>query len=51
MDAGGLGFLVAGSRREFVVLNVDDFSKVSKPPAVEPMSFSPTFGLSPEYAG
>ncbi|AQL04866.1 cellulose synthase A catalytic subunit 5 [UDP-forming] isoform X3 [Zea mays] len=27
MDAGGLGFLVAGSRREFVVLNVDDFSK------------------------
>ncbi|TVU08202.1 hypothetical protein EJB05_41594 [Eragrostis curvula] len=27
MDAGGLGFLVAGSRREFIVLNVDDFAK------------------------
>ncbi|GJN38861.1 hypothetical protein PR202_gb27939 [Eleusine coracana subsp. coracana] len=27
MDAGGLGFLVAGSRREFVVLNVDEFAK------------------------
>lgn len=31
MDAGGLGFLVAGSRREFVVLNVDEFAKVKRP--------------------
>jgi hypothetical protein len=45
MDAGGLGFLVAGSRREFVVLNVDDFSKV-KPPDVEPVNlYFPPFWL------
>jgi hypothetical protein len=40
MDAGGLGFLVAGSRREFVVLNVDDFSKVSRRTSSQ-LTFSP----------
>jgi hypothetical protein len=33
MDAGGFGFLVAGSRREFIVVNVDESVKV-KPPCL-----------------
>jgi hypothetical protein len=41
MDAGGLGFLVAGSRREFIVVNVDESVKV-KPPCLFYYLFFPT---------